>query len=261
MTDLFSPMLSKPLRLLIADDELLARQRLLRYVRQLEAPWEVAEAADGLEAVAQLHEFAPDVVLLDIEMPGLNGFEVLQQFEARPFHVIFQTAYDQFALRAFEEHACDYLLKPVRPERLQKALALALQRVQTEARLVALEQTLTQRHGALRRLSVKQGRRWRLLDVSEIHCFVSQAHHTLAYFGEQHEAIVELSLTKLRERLDPTEFCSLHRANLVRVAALRALLVKRDGEMQIELMNGMQLPVSRSHRAQARSLVKQPVAE
>lgn len=251
--------MTEPKRLLIADDEALARQRLTRYAQQFDPSLQLAEAADGLQTVEQLSAFAPDVVLLDIEMPGLNGFEVLQQFEARPFQVIFQTAYDQFALRAFEEHACDYLLKPIRAERLHQALQRAFQQRQSEARLLTLEAALAQRQGALQRLTVKHGTRLRLLDVHEIHCFVSQAHYTVAYFGDRQEALVELSLAKLRERLDATAFCSLHRANLVRVAALRGLTLNRIGEMYVELVNGMQLPVSRSHRKLARTLVTAPL--
>ena len=243
-------------RLLIVDDELLARQRLRRYVAQYPQPFEVAEAASGVEAVAQLQAFRPHIILLDVEMPGLTGLEVLQQFEQRDFLVIFQTAYDEFALRAFEENACDYLLKPFTADRLHKALAQALHRVADEERLRALEAQLATRDGYLQRLTVKQGSRVRLVEATDIHCFISQDHYTCVYFGPQQEAIVDLSLARLRERLDPAAFQQLHRNNLVRVGSVVALALTRQGEMLIELANGMKLPVSRTHRRLARALLR-----
>src|SRR5690349_11209274 len=99
-------------RILVVDDETLARQRVVRYVRQFDPALLLAEAESGLRAIELIHSFQPAVVFLDVEMPGLNGFAVLQQCSERPFCVIFQTAYDQFAIRAFEECAIDYLLKP-----------------------------------------------------------------------------------------------------------------------------------------------------
>lgn len=244
-------------RLLIVDDEELARQRVRRYVEQFDQPFEIAEAASGMEAVALICEFQPHIVFLDIAMPELSGLEVLQQFEQRAFLVIFQTAFDEFALRAFEENACDYLLKPFDAKRLHKALEQALQRVADEERLRALEAQLATRDGFLQRLTVKQGHRVRLVEVSDIHCFVSQDHYTCVYFGEQLEGIVDLSLTRLIERLDPQAFVQLHRNNIMRVAAIVSLSLTRQGEMLIELVNGMKLPVSRAHRRVARSLLEQ----
>lgn len=248
--------MAEPKRLLIVDDEELARQRVRRYVAQYNQPFVIAEAASGLDAVEQIQSFQPHVIFLDIEMPGLSGFEVLQQFEQRPFLVIFQTAYDEFALHAFEENACDYLLKPFNAERLHKALAQALTRIADEERLRALEAQFAVREGALQRLTVKQGNRVRLVETADIHCFVSQDHYTCVYFGDHHEGLVDLSLARLLERLDPNAFQQLHRNNIVRIGAVVALSVTRQGEMTIELMNGMKLPVSRAHRRNARAIVQ-----
>lgn len=249
---------NSPKRVLIVDDEALARQRVARYALQCDAGLLLAEAESGVAAVEMIRSFQPDVIFLDVEMPGLNGFEVLQQFEVRPFHVIFQTAYDQFAIRAFEEHACDYLLKPFNAARLQQALQRALARAADEARLRALERQLAARTdgaGYLRQLTVKQGARWRIVAAAEIFCFVSQDHYTCAYFGAGGEGICELSLARLSERLDPRTFQKLHRNNIVRRGAIVALERTRQGEVWVELANGMKLPVSRSHQRLARSLV------
>jgi two-component system, LytTR family, response regulator len=189
----------------------------------------------------------------------LNGFEVLQQCAARPYCVIFQTAYDQFAIRAFEESALDYLLKPFTAERLHQALQRALSRMTDESRLRAFEAQLAQRNGYLRRFTVTQGTRLRLVEEQDIFCFVSQDHYTCVFFHDklcQHEGIIDLSLTQLLERIDPAAFQQLHRNNIVRVAAINALVHTRAGELQVELSNGQRLPVSRRQQVTVRALIK-----
>jgi len=251
-----------PKRILIADDEALARQRVARYVRQFSSEFLIEEAESGIRAVELIHSFHPEIIFLDVEMPGLNGLEVLQQFEERPFHVIFQTAYDQFAIRAFEEHACDYLLKPFTAERLHQSLVRAISRVADEQKLRALEAQFASQadgKGYLRKLTVKQGNRLRIVVANEIHCFVSRDHYTCVYFndaGNTLEGICDLSLGRLAERLDPQQFKQLHRNNIVRVAAIIALSRSRQGEVSVEMANGMKLPVSRSNQREAKELVK-----
>ena len=246
-----------PKRILIADDEPLARQRITRYVRQFGQEFLIAEAESGLRAVELIQSFQPEIVFLDIEMPGLNGLEVLQQFERRPFQIIFQTAFDQFAIQAFEENACDYLLKPFTAERLHQALTRALNRVADEAKLRALETRLAERSGYLRQLAVKQGTRLRLVTEQEVHCFVSRDHYTCVYFGERenYEGICDLSLARLAERLDPNKFRQIHRNSIVRVTSIVALGKSNEGEVCVELSNGMKLPVSRSNQRAARQLL------
>src|SRR5262245_52727924 len=268
--------MNKQKRSSIVDYEALSRQRLARYARQakLEVGTEflIEEAESGIVAVKMIQSFHPDIIFLDIEMPGLNGFEVLQQFDERPFHVIFQTAYDQFAIRAFEESACDYLLKPFTAERLRKALSRALDRSVDEERLRALEARLATRGGDrsyLRRLTVKQGARLRIVETQEIFCFVSRDHYTMVYFGagaKSHEAICDLSIARLAERLDPVEFQRLHRNGVARKSAIVALSRSGRGELMAELSNGMKLPVSRSHRKMLREMLRpkprsKPIAE
>ncbi len=247
-----------PKRILIADDELLARQRVTRYVRQFNQEFLLEEAESGIHAVEMIQAFQPEIIFLDIEMPGLNGLEVLQQFEQRPFQVIFQTAYDQFAIQAFEENACDYLLKPFTVERLHQALSRALSHVADEQKLRALETRLAERNGHLRQLTVKQGNRLRLVTEQEIYCFVSRDHYTCVYFGEALqclEGICDLSLARLAERLDPNKFRQIHRNSIVRIASIVALGKSGDGEVWVELSNGMKLPVSRSNQRAARQLL------
>lgn len=247
-----------PKRILIVDDEPLARQRVARYVRQFGQEFLIEEAESGLRAVELIQSFQPEVVFLDVEMPGLNGLEVLQQFEQRPFQVIFQTAYDQFAIRAFEEHACDYLLKPFTAERLHQALSRALSRVADEEKLRALETRLAERDGFLRQLTIKLGNKLRIVGEQAIQCFVSRDHYTCVYFDGDSEGICDLSLTRLAERLDPGKFRQIHRNSIVRIAAVVAMGKASDGEVWVELSNGMKLPVSRSNQRAVKLMLESP---
>lgn len=240
-------------RILIVDDEPLARQRLRRFIAEAGPDFIIAEASGGLDAVAAIRDFQPEILFLDVEMPGLNGFEVLAQFETRPFVVVFQTAFDEFAVRAFEEAACDYLLKPFTPARFRAALERALTRLADESRLKTLESSLARRDGALRRLTVKQGTTWRVLDVADIRCFLSLDHYTCAYFKDfgddrLREAVTDLSLARLAERLDPEVFLRVHRNAIVNRAAVRAVTTTPTGDTELELDGGMKVPVSRRHR-------------
>ena len=243
-------------RLLIVDDEPLARQRIRRYLAQTEGSFVVAEAESGLQAVELIQTFRPEIVLLDIEMPGFTGFEVVAQFNERHFQIVFQTAYDEYAVRAFEEHACDYLLKPFTLDRFRQALSRVLGRVAGEQRLRALEAEFARRDGYLKKLAVRQGGRLRVVETGDVACFISQDHYTCVYFNDGREAICDLSLAHLNERLDPAVFRQLHRNNIARISAVRSLTLSREDGMTVELSNGMKLPVSRSNRRAARDLIK-----
>ncbi|MEW6207813.1 MAG: LytTR family DNA-binding domain-containing protein [Acidobacteriota bacterium] len=247
--------MTDPRRILIVDDEPLARQRIARYLAQRRLPLVIEEAESGLRAVELIAEFRPDIIFLDVEMPGLSGLEVLQQFEERPFQVVFETAYDEFAIRAFEEHACDYLLKPFTEARFNHALDRALKQSADHARLRALEATLAEREGHLSRVIVKHGGRMRIVEAREITCFVSRDHYTCVYFGGGREGLADLSINFLSERLDPRAFIRLHRNSIARISAIKAVSSRED-EMTVELEGGIALAVSRSRRATVRKLMK-----
>ena len=132
------------IQILIVDDEELARHKIKRFLAESQIQATITEAANGLQALQILSTSSIDLVFLDIDMPGLTGLEVLQNLEQRPFKVIFQTASDAFAIRAFEENACDYLLKPFDRERFQSALQKALARVETDRKLQGFEKQMRQ---------------------------------------------------------------------------------------------------------------------
>ncbi len=239
----------KAKRILLVEDEPLSLKRLKRYLQEYNQAFIVEEASSGISAVEKICSFRPEIIFMDIEMPALNGFEVLQQFDERPFQIIFQTAYDEFAIRAFEEHACAYLLKPFTIEQMHKALTYALTQIANEETLRSLLSRQTDR---LRRLTVKQGNRLRVIEEKEIACFVSRDHYTCLYDNDGREAIVDLSLSCLIGRLDQGVFFQLHRNNIVRISAIKSLFMAKDGAMIVQLTNKMQLPVSRSNRKKAR---------
>lgn len=214
--------------ILIVDDEELARQRVRRFLGELGCTLAVAEAVNGTDAVAKIKQLQPGIVLLDIQMPGLDGFEVLQHFPTRSFEVIFQTAYDEFAIKAFEESACDYLLKPFTVDRLEKSLKRAIG-----------PSTF------LEKLVIKRGDKNVVLDINTIECFVSRDHYTCIYCDGQ-EYISEKSLQWLEENINPKRFLRIHRNSIVAVDQVAA--IGNTTDQLVTLSNGMELRVARLKR-------------
>jgi two-component system LytT family response regulator len=232
-------------RVLIVDDEKLARDRISRFLTELGYNFEISEADSGVAALERIGSAAPDILFLDIQMPGLNGLEVLQQIESRPFKVIFQTAFDEYAIQAFDENACDYLLKPYTKDRFKTAVEKSLSSIQQDQRLDDLEKEFRKRDGYLNRISVRRGDKIRILDVDDIHCFLSQDHYTCIFTADS-EYLSDLSLTHLIERLDPDKFIRSHRNNIVNLSKIEK--IGTGPNMTVRLLCGQELPVSRQNR-------------
>jgi len=242
-------------RVLVVDDEPLARARLVRFLGSA-GSFEVREAADGLAALEVIRAFAPDLVFLDVEMPELSGLELLAQLPERRFRVIFQTAYDAYAVAAFEAEACDYLVKPFTEQRFRAALARSLARASDEERLRALERRLAGREGALARVAVRIGARVALVPAADVAAFVSRDHVTCVHLVDGREGSTDLSLDALEERLDGGAFRRLHRASLVNTRAVTEVGPAPDGGARVTLRGGLALPVSRRRARAARELVR-----
>lgn len=237
------------MRLLIADDEAPLRAWLRRLLAEVApAAVIVGEAADGDAALALIEQLKPDCALLDIRMPGLSGLDVAARITV-PCRVIFVTAYDEFAVQAFEQAAVDYLLKPVTAARLAKALErLACTAPPGEALLRELLARLAPAAAEppLRWLRAGQGEGVRLIDVAEVDRFEAADKYTTVHVGGQ-EWLIRTALKELERQLDPQAYWRIHRGTLVRVAAIRE--VRRDlmGRLWVELKSGGKpLPVSRS---------------
>jgi two-component system LytT family response regulator len=237
-------------RLLIVDDEPIARRRLARMIEEMSGVEVAGEAVDGVDALRKIDRLAPDAVLLDIQMPGLSGIDLAARGESLP-PIIFVTAHDEHAVKAFELCAVDYLLKPVDPERLAQALSRLAERRPGAAGAAlrdALE-TLFARGSEraiapeLPRVSARTGSTLRLIDPREVSCFHASDKYSLCRHSGK-EWIVDESLSTLEERLAPHGFMRIHRSRLVQLARVSALHTE-DGSLQAELDDGGVVPVSR----------------
>lgn len=239
-------------RVLVIDDEKLARDRISRFITELNFDFEVIEAESGIDALEKIKNKKPELLLLDIEMPGLTGIEMLQQIEERSFKVIFQTAYDEYAIQAFQENACDYLLKPFNKSRFKEAVDRALADIEIEQKLDNLENKFRERDGYLKRISIRQSGKIKVLELDAVHCFVSQDHYTCIYTTDS-EHVCEMSLAHLEKQLDPENFIRCHRNNIVRIDRVQSIGAGEN--MTIQLPNNMVLPVSRNNRSKVRELI------
>jgi len=229
-------------RALIVDDEPLARTRLQRLLRQRGDVDVVGSASDGDEALKKIAALAPDLIFLDIQMPILGGFDVLGEIggSGRPF-VIFTTAHAQYALRAFEVHAIDYLLKPFDETRLNESLDRALPMIRGS------EWTT--------RFMVKSGGRIMFLRADEVTSITSADNYVYLHCnGASH--LVRTSLKALEMTLDPKRFVRVHRSAIVNVAAVAELLPRDHGEFEIVLRDGSRLTSSRTYGEQLRAAVR-----
>ena len=238
------------LRLLIADDEPPLRAWLRRLLAEVAADAEVvAEAADGDSALAEIERLRPDAALLDIRMPGLSGLEVAARCTV-PCRFVFVTAYDEFAVQAFEQAAVDYLLKPVTAERLARTMG-RLTAAPAADQAALLQGLLSRLDGSaapkLRWLRAGNGDSLQLIDAAEVDHFEAVDKYTAIHIGER-QWLLRTSLKDLEGQLDDNEFWRVHRGTIVRVAAIRE--VRRDlmGRLWLELKcGGPALPVSRSY--------------
>ncbi|WP_457419564.1 LytR/AlgR family response regulator transcription factor [Roseateles sp. P5_E7] len=226
---------------LIADDEKLARRLLAEYLRPHADITLVAEAENGLDAARAITELKPDLVFLDIQMPKLTGLEVLE-LTGRRDGVIFTTAYDQHAMRAFELHAVDYLLKPFAQARFDAALERARRLLGQAApeleRLVAPGPRLT-------RVLVKDGEGMQVLLVDDIAYIESQADQ-VAFHAHGREHLKTQRISELEAQLDPARFVRVHRSFIINLAALQGLEKTDSDAFVARMKNGKRIPVSRS---------------
>jgi two-component system LytT family response regulator len=242
------------IRVLLVDDEAPARE-LLREMLSAEPEVEIAgEAATGLDAVKAAAELKPDAVFLDIEMPKLDGFEVMELLD-RSIAVVFVTAYDTHAVRAFEVHAVDYVLKPYRAERLREALARARSRVNArpEASLVAR----AARPGApfAHRVVVKDGAQIHVIPVDRLEYAQAQDDY-VALRTEGRTLLKTQTLAALEASLDPSLFVRVHRSFLVRLDRIRSLEPYGKNDHVAVLADGTKVPVSREGYARLKGLLE-----
>jgi two-component system LytT family response regulator len=245
------------MRVIIVDDELLARAVLREHLAGQPDVDIVGECANGFEAVKAIAELAPDLVFLDIQMPRLDGFEVVELAGAKTAYV-FVTAYDQFALRAFEVHALDYLLKPFSRERLEQALAHARERLgnpasNQAAALAAL--AAARRRAPLDRILIRDGTRVQVIPVRSIDYIEAQDDY-VQVCADGKAWLKSQRLAELEEQLDPGAFVRVHRSYIVSLAAIERIeQAGRDSHCAV-LRGGARIPVSRSGYQKLRELIR-----
>jgi two-component system LytT family response regulator len=242
------------IRAVIVDDEPLARRRIRDLLAQAEDVEIIAVCANGEEAIHTIDESRPDLLFLDVQMPEVDGFDVLQAigFGHVPV-VIFVTAYDQFALRAFEAHALDYLLKPFDDERFQATLQRARERIRQQhggdldRRLRALLDEARGDRGYLQRLVVPAGHRSIFIRTDEIDWIEAERNYIRLHVRSQAHLLRE-NLSRIESALDPAKFCRIHRSTIVNIDRIHAVESFARGEYLVTLHDGTKLNSGRSYR-------------
>lgn len=244
--------MSTALQLLIVDDEELARRLMREYLRKHSDITIIGECDNGIAAVDALQSQPIDLVLLDIHMPKLNGLEVLE-LTGRTSGVIFTTAYDQYALKAFDHHAVDYLLKPFSQQRFDEAIEKA-RKLLPNTDDQRLKNLITQPSKPLERLVVKDRGHIHIIPTAEIDYVEAQDDYISIHAGAK--AIMKTqSLSELEKQLDPSQFIRIHRSFIVKLSAVKFLeRVSKDSQVAV-LHNGMKLPISRAGLERIRGLV------
>jgi two-component system, LytTR family, response regulator len=248
------------IRTLIVDDESLARDRLRQLLAKETEVELIGECSDGREAVTMIQSAKPDLVFLDVQMPELDGFSVLAELEGKPMPVIvFVTAFDKFALRAFEVHAVDYLLKPFDRERFQKALRSAIEQVNHRAghaiieRQAALLAELKPAAKAPDRLAVKSGGHILWVNLEEVDWIGSADNYAELHVGAKSHLLRE-TLGALEARLDPKHFVRISRSIIVNARRIKELKRLFYGGYELTLHSGTKLTLSRRHRDKLKQL-------
>jgi two-component system LytT family response regulator len=230
----------------IVDDEEPARAVLQEYLAREAGVEVVAQCRNGFEAVKVMNELAPDLLFLDIQMPKLNGFEVLELL-GRDVPVVFVTAFDEHAIRAFEVHAVDYLLKPIAPERITIALERARERIRKSTPMPVAELSAAARPGRepLQRILVRQGPRVHVIPAERLDWVEAQDDYvSLNSEGQAH--LKQQTLTDLENRLDAARFVRIHRSYLLNLDRLSKIDTESGEPKAVVLTDGTRLPLSRS---------------
>lgn len=253
------------LKTIVVDDEQLARDELRYLLEQLEGIEIVAQAGNGVEALRVIEEYQPDLVMLDVQMPGLTGFEVARRVVQAGLEsqLVFVTAYDQYAIDAFEVNAVDYLLKPVEPGRLATAVErvrkrLAAEKPKKEADLEPLLQMLADRQGRREQLAIKIEDRFLLVQTDEVvHASVEDDQIRVVTNSLSGTSNYR-TLDELQTRLDPAVFWRVHRSHLVNINKIKEIVpwFSRNYILKMKDAKGTEIPVSRSQTRRLREYLK-----
>jgi len=252
------------LKVLIADDEPLARQGLKLLVSGDARVGSIGEARNGREAVAAIRDQQPDLVLLDVQMPRMDGFGVVQAVGVdRMPSVIFVTAHDQYAVRAFEISAVDYLLKPVTAERFQTAFARATSRLQAPAaddsarQMITMLDAMAHPPRRLSRFAIRSAERTIFVPVQAVDWIEASQNYVSLHVGAATH-LVHVSMNSIEAALDPDCFLRVHRSHIVNVTRIKQVWSVARGQYVIELASGARVPSGRTYGDRVRELLANP---
>ncbi|HVZ22457.1 MAG TPA: LytTR family DNA-binding domain-containing protein [Vicinamibacterales bacterium] len=268
-----------PLTAVLVDDEALARDELGFLLGQVGGVQVVGQAENGIEAVGTISRLKPDVVFLDVQMPGLTGFEVARRLidDETPSHIVFVTAYDQHAIEAFEVNAIDYLLKPVDPARLEIAIQRARRLIAferpadpaaaatdamvpgvTAEQLEKIVELVSERRMRRERLALKVGERFLLVQADEV-IYASLSDDVITVVAGRHVGTSSCrTLDELQDQLDPAVFWRVHRAHLVNINKVKEIVpwFNRNYILRMKDEKATEIPVSRNHTRRLREYLK-----
>jgi two-component system, LytTR family, response regulator len=258
-------MKNAPIKALIVDDEALARKFVRRMLKDDHDVEIVGECSNGKEAVAAIKRQTPDIVFLDVQMPEMDGFAVLESIgvERLP-EIIFTTAYEQYAIRAFELHALDYLLKPFDQARFKGAIRHAKARFDARdeknerLQLSALLDSIRNKPPYLERLVIKAGGRITFLSTDEINWIEADDKYVHLHAGKVHP-MVRQTISAMETQLDPKKFRRIHRSTIVNVGRIKELQPLFSGEHSVLLQDGTKLTLSRNYKEKLFELVGKPL--
>ena len=251
--------MSQPLRVIIVDDEALARAVVREFLGRHDDVEIVAECSNGFEAVKAVSELTPDLMFLDVQMPKLDGFEVLELL-GREVRVVFTTAYDKYALRAFDVHAVDYLLKPFSEERFAEALTRARERLKaadTDADREGIDTLIAEarpRESPLERILIRDGAQVHVIPVDRVD-YVEAQDDYVCFMADGKSYLKDQTMANVESSLDPARFVRIHRSYLLNIDRIaRVELYAKDSRLAI-LRDGRKLPVSRAGYARLSKLL------
>ena len=252
------------IKVLIVDDEPLARRKIREILLEDPEIEVIGECGSGKEAVAEIRKKNPDLLFLDVQMPGMDGFGVVKELGTQLPLIIFVTAYDQYALHALEVSALDYLLKPFDSERFEKTVRRAKTTIRQERNgdlthgVQVLLQELQKKSGFLERLVIKTGPRVFFVKTDEIDWYEAEGNYVRLHMGKESHLLRE-AISNLETQLDPKKFLRIHRSTIVNVDRIKELQSWFHGEYHVILKDGTQLLLTRSYRDNLKDLLgRQP---
>jgi two-component system, LytTR family, response regulator len=255
------------INVVLVDDEPFARQTLNIFLAELEGFRVVEECSNGLQAIQTINRLKPDLIFLDIQMPEVNGFEVLNEIETdnpdNPPVVIFATAYEKYALQAFEANAVDYLLKPFERPRFREAILKAVRYInggnsQWLGQIRELLRTYNKLKGTERqfrpRILVKEKKKYFLVDLDEVYFFEASGDYVVIH-KEKSTHMINDSMNNLEDKLDPDQFVRIHRSTIINIRYIDNLQPYFNGEFHITMKNGAKLKLSRNYRDKIKTIL------